>query len=102
MGVLSAKGRAVPSGILTRIRKLLQTDAAINPGNSGGPPKFDGEVIGINTAIIPFAQGVGFAIPINMAKSILDQLIEKESCGSWLGVYIQMFSRNGNSLAMKN
>ena len=70
---------------------FLQTDAAINPGNSGGPLlNLDGEVIGINTAIIPFAQGVGFAIPINMAKSILDQLIEKgKVVRSWLGVYIQ-------------
>ena len=92
MGVLSAKGRAVPSGDSGQeYENFLQTDAAINPGNSGGPLlNLDGEVIGINTAIIPFAQGVGFAIPINMAKSILDQLIEKgKVVRSWLGVYIQ-------------
>jgi serine protease Do len=89
---LSAKGRAVPSGDSGQeYENFLQTDAAINPGNSGGPLlNLDGEVIGINTAIIPFAQGVGFAIPINMAKSILDQLIEKgKVVRSWLGVYIQ-------------
>ncbi|NLJ49211.1 MAG: DegQ family serine endoprotease [Candidatus Atribacteria bacterium] len=92
MGVLSAKGRAVPSGDTGQeYENFLQTDAAINPGNSGGPLlNLDGEVIGINTAIIPFAQGVGFAIPINMAKSILDQLIEKgKVVRAWLGVYIQ-------------
>ena len=92
MGVLSAKGRAVPSGDSGQeYENFLQTDAAINPGNSGGPLlNLDGEAIGINTAIIPFAQGVGFAIPINMAKSILDQLIEKgKVVRSWLGVYIQ-------------
>lgn len=92
LGVLSAKGRAVPSGDSGQeYENFLQTDAAINPGNSGGPLlNLDGEVIGINTAIIPFAQGVGFAIPINMAKSILDQLIEKgKVVRAWLGVYIQ-------------
>ena len=92
MGVLSAKGRAVPSGDTGQeYENFLQTDAAINPGNSGGPLlNLDGEVIGINTAIIPFAQGVGFAIPINMAKSILEQLIEKgKVVRAWLGVYIQ-------------
>ena len=92
MGVLSAKGRAVPSGDTGQeYENFLQTDAAINPGNSGGPLlNLDGEVIGINTAIIPFAQGVGFAIPINMAKSILDQLIERgKVVRAWLGVYIQ-------------
>jgi len=92
MGLLSAKGRPVPSGDSGQeYENFLQTDAAINPGNSGGPLlNLDGEVIGINTAIIPFAQGIGFAIPINMAKSILDQLIEKgRVVRAWLGVYIQ-------------
>ncbi|NSW77192.1 MAG: DegQ family serine endoprotease [Candidatus Atribacteria bacterium] len=91
-GVLSAKGRPISAGDSGReYENFLQTDAAINPGNSGGPllnPK--GEVIGINTAILPYAQGIGFAVPINMAKSILDQLISKgKVTRAWLGVYIQ-------------
>ena len=92
MGVLSAKGRPVPTGDTGQeYENFLQTDAAINPGNSGGPLlNLDGEVIGINTAILPFAQGVGFAIPINLANSILDQLISKgRVIRAWLGVYIQ-------------
>ncbi|MCX6089409.1 MAG: PDZ domain-containing protein [Candidatus Atribacteria bacterium] len=92
VGVLSAKGRPVPTGDTGReYENFLQTDAAINPGNSGGPLlNLKGEVIGINTAILPYAQGVGFAIPINMAKTILDQLINKgKVVRAWLGVYIQ-------------
>ncbi|MDK2896985.1 MAG: serine protease Do [Candidatus Atribacteria bacterium] len=92
VGVLGAKGRPVYTGDAGReYENFLQTDAAINPGNSGGPLlNLAGEVIGINTAIIPYAQGIGFAIPINMAKSIIDQLIEKgKVVRAWLGVYIQ-------------
>jgi len=76
-GIVSAKGR---SGLrLAEYEDYIQTDAAINPGNSGGPLiDLDGEVVGINTAIIgPGGNiGIGFAIPINMAKFIYDQLIE--------------------------
>ncbi|WP_017873258.1 Do family serine endopeptidase [Candidatus Caldatribacterium saccharofermentans] len=92
VGVLSAKGRPISAGDSGReYENFLQTDAAINPGNSGGPLlNLRGEVIGINTAILPYAQGIGFAIPINMAKSILEQLIEKgKVVRAWLGVYIQ-------------
>ncbi|MGQ9621889.1 MAG: DegQ family serine endoprotease [Candidatus Caldatribacteriaceae bacterium] len=92
VGVLSAKGRPISAGDSGReYENFLQTDAAINPGNSGGPLlNLDGEVIGINTAILPYAQGIGFAIPINMAKLILDQLITKgKVTRAWLGVYIQ-------------
>lgn len=92
VGVLSAKGRPISAGDSGReYENFLQTDAAINPGNSGGPLlNLKGEVIGINTAILPYAQGIGFAIPINMAKSILDQLITKgKVVRAWLGVYIQ-------------
>ncbi|HSV30937.1 MAG TPA: Do family serine endopeptidase, partial [Atribacteraceae bacterium] len=91
-GVLSAKGRPITAGDTGReYENFLQTDAAINPGNSGGPLlNLQGEVIGINTAIIPFAQGVGFAIPINMAKALLDDLIEVgRVIRAWLGVFIQ-------------
>lgn len=77
VGVVSAKGR--PITIEDRqYKNLIQTDAAINPGNSGGPLlSLNGEIIGINTAVSAQAQGIGFAIPINTAKQVMDQLISK-------------------------
>lgn len=92
MGVVSAKGRNISAGTEDHeYRNLIQTDTAINPGNSGGPLlNTKGEVIGINTAIIPYAQGIGFAIPINVAKRNLDDLITLGKVRrAWLGVYIQ-------------
>lgn len=92
MGVVSAKGRSIPAGREGHVyRNFIQTDAAINPGNSGGPLlNTKGEVVGINTAIIPYAQGIGFAIPINIAKRNIDDLINLGKVRrSWLGVYIQ-------------
>jgi len=74
-GIVSAVKRTIYSdkGIF---RDLIQTDAAINPGNSGGPlVNVDGEVVGINTAIIPFAHGIGFAIPINAAKEVAKEIM---------------------------
>jgi serine protease Do len=87
-GIVSAKGRIIGSGPYD---DFIQTDASINPGNSGGPlMNMDGEVVGINTAIIASGQGIGFAIPINMAKGIIDQLKDKgEVTRGWLGVGIQ-------------
>ena len=69
----------------------IQTDAAINRGNSGGPLiDIDGRVVGINTAIIPQAQGLGFAIPVNVAKSVMDDLISgKKITYPWIGVQLQ-------------
>lgn len=76
VGVLSALGRKI-EGDNREYEDLLQTDAAINPGNSGGPlADLTGSVIGINTAIIPFAQGIGFAIPINTVKRVASELIQ--------------------------
>jgi len=87
-GIVSAKGRIIGSGPYD---DFIQTDASINPGNSGGPLfNLKGEVIGINTAIIQGGQGIGFATPIQLAKSVLDQLKEKgKVTRGWLGVYIQ-------------
>ncbi len=90
-GIVSAKGRIIGSGPYD---DFIQTDASINPGNSGGPLfNLKGEVVGINTAIIQGGQGIGFATPIQLAKSILGQLKEKgKVTRGWLGVYIQRLS----------
>jgi serine protease Do len=87
-GIVSSKGRVIGSGPYDN---FIQTDAAINPGNSGGPlVNLQGEVIGINTAIIASGQGIGFAIPVNAAKEIASQLQEKgHVTRGWLGVGIQ-------------
>jgi serine protease Do len=87
-GIVSAKARVIGAGSYDN---FIQTDAAINPGNSGGPLiNMDGEVIGINTAIVMSGQGIGFAIPINMVKQILQELKDKgEVTRGWLGVAIQ-------------
>jgi serine protease Do len=87
-GIVSATGRVIGSGPYD---DYIQTDASINPGNSGGPLfNAQGKVVGINTAIIQGGQGIGFAIPINMAKAVLPQLEEKgKVTRGWLGVAIQ-------------
>lgn len=89
VGVISATGRS-NMGIET-YENFIQTDASINPGNSGGPLlNVYGEVIGINTAIVAAGQGIGFAIPVNMAKPVFSQLIKKGSVSrGWMGVTIQ-------------
>jgi serine protease Do len=89
VGVVSATGRA---GVgITAYEDFIQTDASINPGNSGGPLlNIDGQVIGINTAIVATGQGIGFAIPINLVREIMEQLIkEGQVIRGWLGVIIQ-------------
>ena len=87
-GIVSAKGRSIGAGLYD---DFIQTDASINPGNSGGPLlNLKGEVIGINTAIVARGQGIGFAIPINMARDIVGQLKDKgEVTRGWLGVQIR-------------
>ncbi|MDL2269465.1 DegQ family serine endoprotease [Desulfosarcina sp. OttesenSCG-928-A07] len=87
-GIVSAKGRIIGSGPYD---DFIQTDASINPGNSGGPLlNMNGEVVGINTAIVASGQGIGFAIPVNMARGIIDQLKDKgKVTRGWLGVGIQ-------------
>jgi serine protease Do len=91
-------GPTVTSGIISSLNRniefedgvleLVQTDAAINPGNSGGPlVNTNGEVIAINTAKIPYAHGIGFAVPVNTAKTILQQLIKNgKVTRPWLGI----------------
>jgi serine protease Do len=92
-GIISAKGRrdVRPGGTQSGFYDFIQTDASINPGNSGGPLiNTRGEVIGINTAMNAQAQGIGFAIPINMAK-VIAPLLKKygRAPRSWMGVYPQ-------------
>jgi len=89
VGIVSATGRT-RVGVAT-YEAFIQTDASINPGNSGGPLlNLDGRIIGINTAIVSSGQGIGFAIPINMAREIMAQLIVKgRVVRGWLGIAIQ-------------
>jgi S1-C subfamily serine protease len=86
-GIISSLNRNIQfeNGML----ELIQTDAAINPGNSGGPlVNTKGEVIGINTAKMPYANGIGFAVPINIAKSIMNELIQNGRVTNrpWIGI----------------
>jgi serine protease Do/serine protease DegQ len=92
VGVISATGRS-DVGIAT-YENFIQTDASINPGNSGGPlVNLKAEVIGINTAIVAAGQGIGFAIPINMVKRVVDQLVDKgKVVRGWIGVSLQPLS----------
>lgn len=95
-GIVSAKGRFIGQGSYDQ---FIQTDVAINPGNSGGPLiNLKGEVVGINTAIFSRSGGnigIGFAIPINLAKELLPQLEEKgKVTRGWLGVLIQKVTRD--------
>lgn len=91
LGVVSARGRTIVAdeGRIV-LEDLIQTDAAINPGNSGGPLiNMDAEAIGVTTAMIPFAQGIGFGIPINHAKRFIT-LISKygRPVRAWIGVFV--------------
>jgi S1-C subfamily serine protease len=95
-GVVSAMGRRIdvtdvcsPTGQVESLRDLIQTDAAINPGNSGGAlVDVDGALIGINTAIAGDAQGIGFAIPVNLARPIMQQAVEGELLSRpWMGIW---------------
>ncbi len=86
-GIVSSLNRSIQ--IEHGVLELIQTDAAINPGNSGGPlVNTKGQVIGINTAKMPYAQGIGFAVPINNAKSVVSDLIEhgRVTNRPWIGI----------------
>ena len=100
-GIVSATGRVIGAGPYD---DFIQTDASINPGNSGGPLfNSDGQVVGINTAIIAGGQGIGFATPINAATEILDQLKETgHVTRGWLGVSVQPLTEElADSFALK-
>ncbi|SFL23732.1 serine protease Do [Desulfomicrobium norvegicum] len=92
-GIVSAKGRTIGAGPYDN---FIQTDASINPGNSGGPLiDMDGQVIGINTAIVASGQGIGFAIPSRLARQVIEQLKEHKIVKrGWLGVSIQDVDEN--------
>ena len=97
VGFVSAKGRsAVWSRTGSAYEDYLQTDASINPGNSGGPLcDIEGRVIGINALIRGLNNGIGFAIPINMARDVADQLIDKgRIIRPWLGIGIEPLTDN--------
>jgi serine protease Do len=101
-GIVSAKGRVIGAGPYDN---FIQTDASINPGNSGGPLfNMEGKVIGINTAIVAHGQGIGFAIPISMAKTILPDLKAKgKVTRGWLGVSVQEISEDiAKSMKLKD
>ena len=98
-GIVSGLGRQITASSGTQesadtLRNLIQTDAAINPGNSGGPlVNSAGQVIGINTAVSTEAQGLGFAIPIDFAKPIMEQALAGERLvRPWIGVYYTVIS----------
>jgi serine protease Do len=92
VGIVSAKGRVIGAGPYD---DFIQTDASINPGNSGGPLfNVQGEVVGINTAIVAGGQGIGFAIPVNMAKQVVAQLRDDgHVTRGWLGVMVQPMTK---------
>ena len=103
VGVVSATGRAEVG--LATYENFIQTDASINPGNSGGPlVNLRGEVIGINTAILATGQGIGFAIPANMAKRVTDQLIDRgKVTRGWIGVSLEPLTEElVQSLGLQN
>ena len=89
LGVVSAVGRPLPGSDFI-FEGLLQTDAAINPGNSGGPlVGLDGSVVGVNSAMVPFAQGVGFAVPIHAAVRIVEEIRQRgRVVRPWVGVSV--------------
>jgi len=81
-GVVSALGRSLPLDRTTKLGQLIQTDTPINPGNSGGPlVDVHGRIVGITTAILPFAQGLGFAIPVSTALDVISRVIEQHRQG---------------------
>ena len=94
-GIVSAKGRSITTDNGEQLSNLIQTDAAINPGNSGGPLlDAGGNVIGINTAIAQNSNGIGFAIPIDIARPIMDQAVAGEPLTRpYMGIHFVSITR---------
>ncbi len=103
VGVLSAKDRQVPAPNGINLQDLMQTDASINPGNSGGAlVDLSGNVVGIPTAMVPQAHGIGFAVPINVAKQVAEHLI-KSGAMPWLGIaHVSLSPRDVERLSPPN
>ncbi len=106
-GIVSGEGRDIVVDSGTRINNLIQTDAAINPGNSGGPlADATGAVVGINTAVATQSAGIGFAIPIDIAKPIMSQALKGEKLSRpWIGIRFTSINqqvKTDNSLTVDN
>ena len=98
-GIVSAKGRVIGSGPYD---DYIQTDASINPGNSGGPLfNLQGEVVGINTAINPRAQGIGFSLPIDKVTKIIEDLKTGSVARGWLGVGLRTVEKAASGARQK-
>ncbi len=99
-GIVSGINRILPESTLSMTLPLIQTDAAINPGNSGGPlVNRCGEVIGINSTILTEAQNIGFAVPINIAKRAIPQLVEKgRVIRPWVGIHGRLVKKEELSI----
>jgi len=95
-GIISGINRVLPSSPMSMMVPLIQTDTAINPGNSGGPLlNLCGEVIGINTATLMGVENIGFAIPINIAKQVVPQLVQRgRFIRPWLGTAGKLISKD--------
>lgn len=100
LGIISGLNRVLPGSLLGERHPLIQTDAAISPGNSGGPlVNRYGEVIGITSSFLPEAQNIGFALPINIAKNVIPQLVEKgRVIRPWVGVHGKLIQKEGLSI----
>jgi serine protease Do len=96
VGVVSAVNRELPAPGNIPLEHLIQTDAAINPGNSGGPLcDINGNIIGMNTAIIPYGQGIGFAVAVNAIKRSIDEIVQHgRARRPWLGITFQEISQD--------
>jgi S1-C subfamily serine protease len=106
-GIVSGKGRSIVVAGGSTISNLIQTDAAINPGNSGGPlADANGNVVGINTAIADGSSGIGFAIPIDIAKPIMAQAVKGEQLARpWIGIRYEQIDpqvKQAQNLAVDN
>jgi S1-C subfamily serine protease len=106
-GILSGQGRTITVDDGTRLTNLLQTDAAINPGNSGGPlVDATGAVVGINTAVATDSAGIGFAIPVDIARPIMNQALAGEELSRpWIGIRFEAIDqkvKKDRSLSVDN